>query len=382
MEHNGWADEGFGAVADAFGRNFTERGELGGAVTVFVAGRKVVDLWGGVADERTGRPWEAETAVPVMSCGKGVVALCAHLLAQEGRLDLDAPVARYWPEFARNGKAGITTRMVLAHRAGVPVTDRTPDFEEVLAWAPVVRALEEQEPLWEPGTAHEYHGHTYGWLVGEVIRRITGLTPGAYFREALGDPLGLSTWIGVPEEELPRLARLAEGPGRPTLPGPDTLIGRILTMNGVLVFPGVDHPHGWNSPAFLAAEIPATGAVSSARGLATLYAAAVTGVDGSEPLLTRATVDDALTELTAGASWSGFPDLGTRWGSGFKLGTGTDGAMLGARSFGHDGAGGCQLGFGDDDFGVGFGYAANRMMSHGDARVRELVAAVRECVKG
>ncbi|MFE3454343.1 serine hydrolase domain-containing protein [Nonomuraea sp. NPDC059194] len=397
MKHNGWADERFGAVADAFGRNFADYGELGAAVTVFVGGRKVVDLWGGIADERTGRPWTQDTISPVFSCAKGVVSICAHLLAQEGRLDLDAPVARYWPEFARGGSArgdsargdfvqggfvrggkeGITTRMVLGHRAGMPVLDRVLTFEEIASWMPVVRAMEEQEPLWEPGTAHEYHGHVFGFLVGEVIRRITGRTPGAFFREVIGDKLGLPTWIGLPDSEAGRLARLVEAAGRPTMPGPESLVMRTVTMNGAFAFPGLDEPHGWNDPALLRAEIPGAGAVSSAGGLAGLYAAAATGVDGSARLLTPNTVTDAVRELTAGASWSGFPDVGARWGTGFLLDSPRFRPMLGGRSFGNDGAGG-QFAFGDDEFGVGFGYVANRMIGHGDARANRLIAAVRE----
>lgn len=376
VEHNGWADEGYGAVADAFARNFTEPGELGAAVTVFVSGRKVVDLWGGVADRRTGRPWERDTAVPVFSCTKGIVSICAHLLAQQGRLDLDAPVARYWPEFAQRGKDAVTTRMVLSHRAGLPAVDRTLSFADLTAWTPVIRALEEQEPLWEPGTAHEYHGHTFGFLVGEVIRRVTGRTPGRFFREAIADDLDLSTWLGVPDAELPRLARLVEAEGRPSMPDPDSLVMRILTLNGALVFPGVDDPHGWNSPAVLRAEFPGAGAVSSARGLATLYAAAATGVGGAGRLLTADTVTDAVREVTSGAAWSGFPDLGARWGTGFLLDSPGFRPTLGPRSFGNDGSGG-QFAFGDDAYGVGFGYVANRMIGHGDARSARLTAAVR-----
>ncbi|MGK4580500.1 serine hydrolase domain-containing protein [Kitasatospora sp. HPMI-4] len=379
MEHGGWADERFGAVADAFARNFTEHGELGAAVTVFVDGRKVVDLWGGTADERSGRPWEQDTVVPVFSCAKGIVTVCAHLLAQQGRLDLDAPVARYWPEFARNGKQAITPRMVLGHRAGVPVLDRVLSFEEITEWTPVVRAIEEQAPLWVPGEAHEYHGHVFGFLIGELIRRITGLTPGAYFREAVGDELGLRTWIGLPQEEVGRLARLVEAEGRPKMPDPEWLPVRIVTMNGALVFPGLDQPHGWNDPALLTAEFPGAGAVSSAAGLAALYAAAATGIDGSARLLAPETVTDALRELTAGASWSGFPDLGARWGSGFLLDAPRFRPMLGPRSFGNDGAGG-QFAFGDDEFGVGFGYVANRMIGHGDPRAGRLITALKECL--
>ncbi|MBH1933732.1 beta-lactamase family protein [Streptomyces sp. AV19] len=379
MQHSGYVEEGYGPVADAFARNFAEAGEIGAAVTVFAGGRKVVDLWGGVADERTGRAWEEHTAVPVMSASKGIVGVCAHLLAQQGRLDLDAPVARYWPEFGREGKEGITTRMILGHRAGLPVLDATPAFEEILGWTGVVRALEEQKPLWEPGTAHEYHGHTIGWLVGEVIRRIAGLTPGRFFRSAIADDLGLTTWIGVPEAELPGLARLSLGGAEPVQLPPDSLFARILTMNGELVFPGIDDPRGWNSPALLTAEIPGTGGVSSARGLATTYAAAVTGVDGGERLLSAGTVTDAVRVQSSGPSWSGFPDLGVSWGSGFHLDSGDQVPMLGPRSFGHDGAGG-HLGFGDDEFGVGFGYVANRMIGEGDERAVRLVAAVRECL--
>ncbi|MCO5991847.1 serine hydrolase domain-containing protein [Actinoallomurus rhizosphaericola] len=375
--YHGWADERFGAVADAFARNFADFPELGAAVAVYAGGRKVVDLWGGVADERTGRPWEQGTVVPVFSCAKGIVSVCAHLLAQEGRLDLDAPVGRYWPEFARNGKEAITSRMVLGHRAGVPVLDEVLSFTEIAAWTPVIRAIEEQKPLWEPGTAYEYHGHVFGFLLGEVIRRVTGLTPGAYFREAVGEPLGLRAWLGLPDREMDGRARLVEAEGRPGMPGPEHLLTRIVTMNGALVFPGLDEPHGWNDPALLGMELPGAGATASASGLAGLYAAAVTGIEGRERLLTPDTVTDAVREVSSGKGWLGF-DAGARWGSGFLLDSPFR-PMPGPRSFGNDGAGG-QFAFGDDEYGVGFAYVANRMVGHGDARATRLITALRECL--
>ncbi|NEW73485.1 serine hydrolase domain-containing protein [Streptomyces rhizosphaericus] len=378
--YSGWVDEGFGGVADVFARNFEEFPELGAAVTVFVAGRKVVELWGGVADEGTGRGWQRDTVVPVFSCAKGLVSVCAHLLAQEGRLDLDAPVSRYWPEFGRYGKEAITSRMVLGHRAGVPVLDGALTFEEIAGWAPVIRAVEEQTPLWEPDTSYEYHGHVFGFLIGEVIRRITGHTPGAYFRRAVGDPLGLRAWIGLPGAEMDGRARLVEAEGRPGMPGPEHLLTRIVTMNGALVFPGLDEPHGWNDPALLAMELPGAGATASASGLAGLYAAAVTGLEGRRRLLAPETVADAVREVSSGKGWLGF-DMGARWGSGFLLDSPSFRPMLGERSFGNDGAGG-QFAFGDDEFGVGFAYVANRMIGHGDARASRLVAAVRGCLGG
>ncbi|MFE0379983.1 serine hydrolase domain-containing protein [Streptomyces inhibens] len=215
MSHHGWADEGFGALADEFARNFAERGELGAALAVFVDGRKVADLWGGIADDRTGRAWTEDTVLPVMSCTKALVSISAHLLAQQGRLDLDAPVADYWPEFAQHGKERITTRMVLAHTAGIPLAERRLTFEELTARTPVIRALEEQPPLWEPGTAYDYHAHAFGYIVGEVVRRITGLRPGAHFRRIIGDELGLRTWLGMPEEEISQLAGSSRPRGGP-----------------------------------------------------------------------------------------------------------------------------------------------------------------------
>ncbi|MFF8783714.1 serine hydrolase domain-containing protein [Streptomyces sp. NPDC015125] len=179
-----------------------------------VGGRKVVDLWGGSVDDRTGREWQEGAVLPVMSVAKAVVSILAHLLAQEGQLDFDAPVAAYWPEFARHGKEGITTRMVLAHTAGIPLAERQLTFEELTAWTPVIRALEEQQPLREPGTAFECHAHAFGFVVGEVIRRLTGRTPGRFFRAVIGEPLGLRPWIGMPQEGVPRLARLVEAEGR------------------------------------------------------------------------------------------------------------------------------------------------------------------------
>ncbi|MFF4591706.1 serine hydrolase domain-containing protein [Amycolatopsis sp. NPDC001319] len=375
--HHGEADERFGAVADAFARNFAEFPELGAAVTVFVGGRKVVELWGGVADEATGRAWESDTVVPVFSCAKAIVSLCAHLLAQEGKLDLDAPVSRYWPEFAPEGKADITARMVLGHRAGLPVLDETVPFEQIARWAPVIRAIEEQKPLWEPGTTYAYHGHVFGFLLGELVRRLTGQTPGAYFRSVVGEPLGLRAWLGLPAAEMAARARLAEAEGRPPMPPPEHILTRIVTMNGALAFPGLDEPHGWNDPALLGMELPGAGATASATGLAGLYAAAVTGLDGSPRLLSPATVTDAAREVSSGPDWFGF-DAGARWGSGFLL----DSAfrpMLGARSLGNDGAGG-QFSFADDDHSVGFAYVANRMIGHGDARATNLVTALRECL--
>ena len=386
---NGAADEGFGALVDVFADNFRSRGDLGAACTVYLGGRAVVDVWAGIADARSGRPWERETAAVIFSCSKGILAICAYLLVQEGRLKLDAPVTEYWPEFGAHGKEHVTSRELLSHRAGLAALDRDVSLADVAAWAPVIRAIEAQAPLWAPGSGHLYHAMTYGWLVGEVIRRITGLPPGAYLRRALGDPLGLHTWIGLPDEARPSVAWM-----EPPLPdeasvaaheaarisAENPIVQRSLTMGGAFAFPDRDGYVTFNDPRIQAAEVPAANGISTARSLAQLYASCVSDL-GRPRLLTTRSVDDALVERSAGAQLSGMPDDGARWGTGFQLASPPSQPMLGPRSFGHAGAGG-QLGFADDEYGVGFAYLSNQMGGYGDARARDLTLALRSILRG
>jgi CubicO group peptidase (beta-lactamase class C family) len=209
----GHVEEGWGKVADAFRANFEANpGEVGAACCVYVGGRPVVDLWGGLADREANRPWNEDTIALVASTTKGATAICAHLLAQRGELDLDAPVVQYWPEFGANGKEQIPVRWLLSHQAGLPVIDTPLTFEDACAWHPVIRALEAQEPLWQPGTEHLYHAETFGFLVGEVVRRITGKSLGTFFADEVAAPLGLSAWIGLPAEEEQRVTRITYAP--------------------------------------------------------------------------------------------------------------------------------------------------------------------------
>ncbi|MGC4879819.1 serine hydrolase domain-containing protein [Micromonospora sp. DT43] len=375
---HGDVDERYGRVADTFRDNFTSRGEVGAAVTLYVRGRKVVDLYGGLADTRTGRPWTAYTPAVVFSCTKGILAICAYLLAQQGRLDLDAPVTRYWPEFGQHGKADIPVRQLLTHQAGLPALDRPLTLDEVLAWDPVIAAIEAQTPLWQPGTEHSYHSMTYGWLVGEVIHRVTGQLPGAYFNDTLARPLELRTWLGLPASERDTVAwELA--PLSDADPFVDPVAERGITMGGAFAFPAdADGLVSFNDPAIQAAGIPGAGAVSTADGLARLYAACVSDLRGG-PLLRRASVDDAVVVRSQGQQRHGPPDTGQRWGSGFLLHSPPARPLLGERSFGHDGAGG-NLAFADADHEVGFGYVVNQMYGAGDERANRLTAAVRACL--
>jgi CubicO group peptidase (beta-lactamase class C family) len=373
--HGSWTP-GFERVCEAFAKNLSES-EVGAACCVYWNGEPVVDLWGGLADRDCARPWQRDTAALVFSSTKGVTAALIHLLAQRGQLALDAPVARYWPEFAANGKQAITLRQVLTHRAGLAAIDAALTLSDVFAWHPVCAAIAAQKPNWEPGTAHGYHARTFGWILGEVARRVTGRTLGQLLAVEAAEPLGLELWIGLPEEFEPRVATNYTPP-EPADPeqralgaksmGPDTLLGRVLAD------PAGALPYGpiWNTRALHAAELPSSNGIASARGLARFYAALI-GEVGGVRLLTPETVAAASASQVLG------PDrvilLPTHFASGFALPP-----MLCPEApdtaFGHPGAGG-SLGFADPASGLAFGYVMNQMQLGiaGDPRAARLVSA-------
>jgi CubicO group peptidase (beta-lactamase class C family) len=383
MDIEGQVDPGYEGVQEAFAANFSTHGDVGAAFCLYVKGRKVVDIWGGEADLKTGRKWDDDTLTLVYSTSKGVSAICAHLLAQRGQLDLDAPVIDYWPEFGQAGKSQTPVRWFLCHRAGVPVIDRHLTPDEALAWDPAVEALAEQAPIWEPGTKHGYHALTYGWLVGEVVRRATGRTLGQVLSEDVSRPLGLDLWIGLPEAEEKRVSRLI--PVEP--PGPEQLRAlppERLEMLRAMGNPTsvtqralnvTDPPFNFNSRAVHAGELPAANAIGTARALAKLYAATIGEVDGIR-LLDPATVEAATQEQANGPDQVILQD--TRFGSGFFLPSPFS-PLMGPRSFGHAGAGG-SLAFADQDRGVGFAYVMNRMQQNlsGDPRTADLIAATKQ----
>lgn len=377
---------GFGGVLDAFLDNFEGRGDLGAACAVVAGGRTVVDLWGGIADSRNRRPWSHDTAAVIFSCSKGLVAMCAYRLADGGRLDLDAPIVRYWPEFAAGGKAAITVRDALTHRAGLAALDTDLTRADVTAWDPVIKAIERQRPSHRPADGHQYHTMTYGWIVGEVIRRVTGLRPGAFFRAEIGGPRGLRTWIGLPGSPRPDVAWM-----EPPLPDEDSdiaratarlaaadpAIERAATMSGAYAFPADDRHVTFNDPDLQAAEIPAANGISTAASLARLYAACLPS--DPDAVISPASLRDVLVVRSKGQGLAGLPDDGSRWGTGFQLASPPSQPMLGASSFGHAGAGG-QLAFGDVDHDIGFAYLGNQMGGYGDGRARVLTSALRAAV--
>ncbi|PTN46741.1 EstA family serine hydrolase, partial [Achromobacter xylosoxidans] len=211
---HGYCDPAFEPVRAAFARNFQDGGELGASVAIEVDGYPVVDLWSGWTDTDRSQPWQRDTVCIVFSNTKPATALCAHMLAEAGELDLDAPVARYWPEYAAAGKAATTPRMLLNHTAGLPALREPLPADAAFDWEGMTRRLAGAAPFWAPGERVAYHGLTYGWLVGELVRRLGGCMPGEFFRRHIAQPLDLDFWIGLPETEEARVAPIVPPPAQ------------------------------------------------------------------------------------------------------------------------------------------------------------------------
>jgi CubicO group peptidase (beta-lactamase class C family) len=216
---DGHCDPAFESVRDAFRANFEEQREVGAAVAVQIDGRTCVDLWAGLASRADRTPWSQRTLVNMYSTTKGLAALCVQRLVDQGAIDLEQTVARYWPEFAAAGKAEITVRQLLGHRAGLAALRERLPHEAIYDQARMARALAEAAPLWEPGTRHAYHAQTFGFLLAELVRRTTGRTLGQYFREQIAEPLGADAHIGLAAEDDSRVAKLTRPLGEQPLPG-------------------------------------------------------------------------------------------------------------------------------------------------------------------
>ena len=369
-------DQKFERVAAAFEKNYRERNELGASVCVTLDGETVVDLWGGTARAESGEPWNSDTLSVVWSSTKGAVSFCAHLLASRGHLDLDAPVTDYWPEYGQNGKVPTTVKMLLSHQSGVcAVSERLP-AGAYANWDVMVRAIEKQQPFFAPGTAHGYQAMTYGWLVGEVVRRVSGKSLGTFFREAIADPLGIDFWIGLPATDESRTARMIMpepdldnmSPFMAAMIKPGSLQALALGNSGGYMDYGPEQVRGFDTPVAHAAEIGAAGGLTNGRGLAGLYAplacgGSLNGVEYVSP--------DVLARMGAVAS-AGSRDMTLLAPMRFSLGFFKamdnrraprgmqDSMFLPEAAFGHPGYGG-SVGFADPEARISFGYNMNRM---------------------
>lgn len=360
-EVHGEVDARFARVREVFAENWEQFDEVGASVAVSVGGRTVVDLWGGWADAARTRAWERDTVVLVASTTKGLTGLLANQAIERGLLDPDAPVARYWPEFAAHGKEGVLVQHVLDHRAGLP---DVPPGADPTDWDAMVQGLAAATPSWEPGTAHAYHSVTYGHLVGELLRRTTGQTVGALLQRDVCGPLGVDCWIGTPPE----------------------VDGRVAELVGAAP--------AWSSEAFRRQEVPAANAHTSARALARVYAVLACGgeLDGVH-LLDRSTLEQATATSVSGRWWGwtdemlaayGVPEqvFEVRFARGFAMSNAFAWMGPNDEAFGSGGSGG-SLAFADPVAGVSFAYAQNAHLGQGQgvgSRSGRLITALYDCL--
>ena len=348
-------DEAFAGVAAAFERNFVEHQEVGASVCVMHEGKSVVDLWGGMSAPEQEVPWTKDTLCVIFSSTKGAVALAGHTLVSQGKLDLDAPVKDYWPEFAVNGKEEATVRMMFDHSVGVPAVREKLRDGGCCDWEYMTQQLADEAPFWEPGTRNGYHMISFGWTVGELIRRVSGESLGAYFQRAIAGPAGAQCWIGLPEELESSVAPVIAA--RPVRGAPMTAFVKALVNEPNSISSKAFYNQGGfkaNSLACHRAEIGGAGGVSNGRGLARIYAPFGCGgeLDG------HTYVDEAtlarMQEVAVATHRDATLLIPSRFGLGFMKSmdnrrspeVGKDSAILGAQAFGHVGAGG-SIGFAD-----------------------------------
>ncbi len=378
-EIHGTCSPGFQSVRDAFAANFADRGEIGASVALVAAGLPVVNLWAGWADPARSRAWEQDTLTNVWSTTKAMTSLCAHVLMDRGELDPDAPVARYWPEFAAGGKADMPVRQILSHQSGLTGLTEPVTVQDYYDWEKITALLAAQRPLFAPGSTSGYQAMTFGYLIGEVIWRITGQSVGIFFGSEIAGPLGADFHIGLPESELGRCSVL-QGV-RPTEDEQAALARAYANADpaalAALINPALTGDEA-NEADWRMAEIPAANGHGTALGLATVFG---TLADGSEQVISAKTLRAACTSQGRHTDVVlGFP---IEFGLGFGL-SGPEGHYgPNPAAFGHDGFGGSAVSA-DPQAGYALAYVMNRMGMNlvDDPRKMALVAAADRAVAG
>ncbi|WP_436795554.1 serine hydrolase domain-containing protein [Actinospongicola halichondriae] len=373
--HGTWADR-FSPVVDAFAQNFVDHGEVGAGVHVIVDGTPVVDIWGGHVDADRTVEWAADTLVNVYSVGKAFAATLVLRLVDEGRIDLDAPVASYWPDFAQNGKGRATVRHLLCHRVGVPAIREQLTDDDLFDFETMVDAVARTEPWWTPGEGHAYHTNTYGHLTGGLLAAVTGERPGMLLRRHLAEPLGADVHVGVADADLDRCADVVWAGGIMRVDfddierlGPDQQLAALSYVNP----PGYSSMGVVNSRAWRQTEVPSTNTHATARGVARVYGGIIDGNVLSDEVLAEAV-------RVQSAGWCPLLGQDVSFGLGFQ--PWTEARPLGRTpgSYGHFGSGGA-LGFADPTRRIAFGYVMNHVVPRWQSpRNRALVDAVYDCL--
>jgi CubicO group peptidase (beta-lactamase class C family) len=376
VQIEGTCSDRFASVYEAFAHNLATGQDIGASVAVLVDGEPVVDLWGGHFDGTYTRPWDRHTIAQGFSSTKTVTALCALVLADRGELDLDAPVATYWPEFAAEGKGSILVRQLLGHTAALCGWDVPMTHRDLYDWEKSTTLLARQAPMWEPGRTSGYHGYTHGHLIGEVVRRVTGMTIGRFLSQEIAGPLGVADdyYIGVPEAADSRVSLLIQGAAFDQPTG-----NRFYDL--ALFNPRVTTHNTW-ALEWRRAELPAMNGHGNGRGLATLQSVLAAGGANGVRLLSDASRERVLEQQSDG------PDLAIgvpcRWGMGFALETALfPGVPQGARAAWWGGNGG-SLSFIDLDARMAIGFVPNRWISGPFEQFRSgnIVRAAYEALNG
>ena len=350
----GQCDPKYGRVLEAFIENFELGEEVGAACSIYVGDEKVVDLWGGYEDASKSRVWREDAIVCMHSVAKAFSATALHMLADRGAVDYDAPVAKYWPEFAAGGKGDIPLRYIMDHRAGLPIIEASVDDVTIYDFERFTGELASMKPLWEPGTKAGYHVLTMGYLIGAVVKRVAGKSIGGFIQDEICEPLSLDYWIGLPDREFEKCVDYV-----PTIKG--TLFDReMIDPNTLSAKAWAQMPldEDFNSRAYRKAEIPGANGHGSARAVAKFYAALTGGINGAT-LLSPDALDCAISK-----QWSMLECVLNReynMSLGYLLNSSPYVPMgPNPRAFGHHGVGG-SIGFGDPDASIGFCYAPNKM---------------------
>jgi CubicO group peptidase (beta-lactamase class C family) len=370
---------GFEAVRVSFAENFVSRGEVGAAMCVRRHGEVIVDLWGGWADEARTAPWRADTLVDMYSVGKALVGTLLLQLVDTGELSLDTTIADVWPEFAAHGKHAVTVRHALCHEATVPAIRTLLTDEDLVQWDTMAAALADTPPWWPLGTRHAYHTNTYGHLIGETVRRATGMSPGTLLAR-LSQQLEADVHIGVPDDDLARCAEVIWAPPNP-VPPIDTIVA-VRQLDGDALMNVLAHfnPPGYssigvvNTRSWRQAQVPSTNAHGSARGLAAFYGGLLDDA--------RVLSHEMITTATQPQATGPCPILGEDLAFGLGFQPTSERRPLGTnpRSFGHFGTGGA-LGFADPDAGIAFGYVMNHVIPRWQStRNRALIDSLYACL--
>lgn len=367
----GFLKPGFEKLEGLFESAVSNSNNAGAALSVRVDGELVASLWGGYA--APGRKWEESTPSVVFSATKGIATILLANQVMLGAIELDEPVAKFWPEFGQRGKEAITVRELLAHKAGLSALRENLSLEQVLNWDFMVDILAKAEPLFDK-SRHQYHAITFGWLVGELLRRVTGLGVGALLQQVITSPLGIKGWIGAPNDVLGKIAILQQIQQAPAQNLPE-LQTKAMTLGNA--FPGnlIGPGEGFNNPKVQMAELAGVGGIFDANGLSKIYSACVSN---HEPvrLMSDSVIRDMTKVQSEGPSHLEKEPPFAKWGSGFTLSSDRR-YLLTDHSFGHDGYGG-QIAFGDPIHKVGFAFITNDLQVANDQRGDGLVAAVRE----